>query len=452
MTRENILVAGATGSGKSKATVRDALSWKGPVIVLDWHFHSTGFDVLSHAPTNRLLYDNLSDTEQGLNWEFFPRSNHPHRDRRAMENDRNAELFKDLLLRRRGDQSLAHSPLLDEWFGGLSQLWVAQENTLPLTVLPFAFQPGSREFDALITGCTNRAVQWKFEQLRNLTPRALRAEVGAAARLIQGTFGSPSIAARSSGRPFDFAAFMQSSGILVIERGEILSADAAGTMMGAIILRTIDYAKRRPHPHPPILLVLEEANNAGLIGKHESQALAETRKYGLFFRIVVQSPTFPREIEENVFQNTGRHEYFRCGSYEIARRAAQDIAAGMRHLAYSEISRAEQIAQLTTDLLNMAPGWRHVRNHSGSFREYVPLLGTPWTFPSLQTQKLREKLALIYAKPQYAGRTEINRSLPLSTSTPRPPSNLRAPSSPAARLRQRERRPTGDSIDFAESD
>jgi hypothetical protein len=222
-------------------------------------------------------------------------------------------------------------------------------------------------------------------------------------------------------------------------------------MMGAIILKTIDYAKRRPTPFPPLLIVLEEANNAGLLGKYESHALAETRKYGLFFRIVVQSPTFPPDIAENVFQNTGRKEYYRCGSYDVARKAALDIAAGMYFPSDSEISRAEHVARLTTDLLNMPPGTRYVRDQFCSRREYVPLLKAPWTFASLQAKKLREKLARIYTKPQYAGRTAIRPSSNWLPTIPPRPNNLPAPSSPAQRWKQRGRRPADDSIGFAEN-
>jgi hypothetical protein len=68
--------------------------------------------------------------------------------------------------------------------------------------------------------------------------------------------------------------------------------------------------------------------NAGLIGVHESQALSETGKWGLEFHIVIQDPfAFPSaEIQSNVLQNCWRHEWFRQGSPQAARLAAEDIA------------------------------------------------------------------------------------------------------------------------------
>ncbi len=353
-------------------------------------------------------------------------------------------------MRPRGGNAPSPTPLRDEWLQASFDLWLAQQQSKPLSVLPFALMPESREFNQLCQGCTKEATLWKFDQLRGLTPRALRAEVGSALRLLLESFGSPAFVMRCQGKPFDFGGFLQSQGILIIERGNVISAEAASTIMGAIILKTIEHVKRRPIPSPPILLVIEEANNAGLLGRHESQALAETRKYGLFIRIVVQTPTFPPEIEANVLQNCNEKHWMRCGSYEVARKAAQDIAAGFSWLASSDISRAETIAQLTTELLHFDPGWRYVRTPAGSRKEFIPLLRDPWTWPSLQAPKLKEKMARIYARPEYAGRNETRPSSTSSANTLPPQNRSPESSSPADRWKRRERRPTDDSTGFAE--
>src|SRR5947209_7592970 len=97
-------------------------------------------------------------------------------------------------------------------------------------------------------------------------------------------------------------------------------------MMGAVLLRVIHHC--RIGSKSRIVLVLDEAVNARLIGVHESQALAEMGKFGLEFHILVQDPfSFPsQEIQSNVLQNTFRHEWFRQGSPPAARLAAEDIA------------------------------------------------------------------------------------------------------------------------------
>src|SRR5207237_5401816 len=67
---------------------------------------------------------------------------------------------------------------------------------------------------------------------------------------------------------------------------------------------------------------------ADLIGVQESRALSEAGKWGLEFRILIQNPfSFPtEEVRNNVLQNCWRHEWFRQGSPEAARLAAEDIA------------------------------------------------------------------------------------------------------------------------------
>jgi len=130
------------------------------------------------------------------------------------------------------------------------------------------------------------------------------------------------------GATFDFDRFLDERGILILDgssRGN-LSRDAAAIMMGAIVLRVIRHC--RTGARSRVVLVLDEAVNANLIGLHESQALSEAGKWGLQFHMLVQDPlSFPTpEIRSNVLQNCGRHEWFRQGSPEAARLAAEDIA------------------------------------------------------------------------------------------------------------------------------
>src|SRR5207249_3312483 len=113
-----------------------------------------------------------------------------------------------------------------------------------------------------------------------------------------------------------------------------------------------------------------EATNARLLGSPELRGLAETRKNGLFWTLLVQNLDFPGG-HEPVLQNTPRHEWFSCAVYEIARKAATDVASGQWRS--EEESRAEQIARLTDDFMGLTPGWRWVRQGGRSWKEYVKL-------------------------------------------------------------------------------
>src|SRR5205807_2395578 len=106
--------------------------------------------------------------------------------------------------------------------------------------------------------CTLPDVRYKFQQLETLTPRALRAEVGSAARLINAVFRSLAFQARARGG-FDLGGFLQNKGKLIVERGEEIGDDAMRVIMGAIVLLVIEHAKRRPRPYPPIHIYIDEA-------------------------------------------------------------------------------------------------------------------------------------------------------------------------------------------------
>src|SRR5439155_3339204 len=118
-----------------------------------------------------------------------------------------------------------------------------------------------------------------------------------------------------------------------------------------------------------VVLVLDEAVNAGLVGLYESRALAEAGKWELECHVLIQDPFgFPSaEIRSNVLQNCWRHEWFRQGSPEAARLAAEDIATPLldplrvHHTEYRTRSTEADYERV------------HTRSHSESFSPH----GTP---------------------------------------------------------------------------
>jgi hypothetical protein len=228
---------------------------------------------------------------------------------------------------------------------------------------------------------------------------------------------------------------------LIVERGEEIGDDTMRVIMGAIVLLVIDHAKRRPVPHPPIRIVIDEATNARLVGGPELRGIAETNKNGLYWDFLVQNLDFPGGAD-TVLQNCVRHEWFGCPYYDLARKAATDIVAG---LASSLVSRAERIAGLADQIMNLPAGWRWVRDTAGSRKEYVPLLENPWPdWPGLRDAKLQEKLRCIYARPEY-GAAATPTSSPSSSATLPPPNSSPAVSSPAERWQRAKRKPADGS-------
>lgn len=408
-------------------------------VICDPHKQSLAQTALTHA-TGNILYERLSDIRQTLGFSLLSPSTNPDPMLRLLENQQRGEAFVAILLRRRDAEGMAGTPLMEEWMLAAIQLYLFQSKPKPLALLPFAFMPGTSEFVSLVRDCTLPEIHYKFGQLERLTPRALRAEVGSAARLVNGVFRSPAFTSRCSGT-FDLGAFLQEKGILIIERGDEIGDDTMRVIMGAIILLVIDHAKRRPKPYPPIRIYIDEATNARLVGGPELRGLAETSKNGLYWEFLVQNLDFPGGSDA-VLQNCLRHEWFGCPYHELARKAAIDVVSG---LPRNEQSRAERLDELTHDIMTLPPGWRWVRDPSGSRKEYVPLLENPWPdWPGLRDAKLQEKLQWIYARPEY-GDPSVLPSWSSSGDTPPPPSKLPEDSSPALRFRRGRKKPADGS-------
>ncbi len=436
----NVLKVGATRKGKTlSAAAEIANAPHEAVIVLDPHTQSLAQAVIMHV-TGNVLFERLSDVRRTLGFDFLTPSTHSDAVVRQLENERRSAAFVDILLRRRKADSMASSPLMDEWISALILCFLSQARRKPLTILPFGFMPDTPEFAALARDCTLPEIRHKFQQLEKLSPRALRAEVGSALRLISPVFRSPAFSRRCRGG-FNLGAFLERKGRLVMERGDDIGDDTMRTIMGAIDLLVIDYAKRRRTPYPPIRVYIDEATNAGLFGTPELHGLAETNKNGLYWTPIVQNLDFPGGAEA-VLQNCLRHEWFGCPNYDLARKAAVDVLAG---LAPNEQSRAERLEALTHEIMNLPPGWRWVRDPSGSRREYVPLLQNPWPdWPGLRQAKLQERLQCIYSRTEYRVPDDQPSENFLEQETRRR-AKSRGDSSPARRLKRPARKPPDSS-------
>jgi hypothetical protein len=434
---QNVVRIGAPGSGKTLATARSGVESDGAEVDFDPAKESFAQEVLTHAKGN-LLYAKLSDLRHTLGFELGKPSTHADPVMRQQENHLQAEALADILLYRRQATGMATTPLMEEWVMAAIMLVLFQRTAKPITWLPFAFMPGTEQFAALVRDCELKEISHKFKQLEGLKPRALRAEVGSAMRLINSVFRSLVFAAWSMGG-FDLGAFLDKGGKLVIERGDEIGQDTMRTIMGMILLLVIEHAKRRPSALPTIRVRIDEAANAGLLGHTELKAAAEHNKRGLYFEFILQKA--PSQLED-LLQICHRHEWYCCPNYELARKAAVDIVAGLK---IGDESRPQRIAKITDEIMNLDPGWRWVRDQKGSRKEYVPLLENPWPdWPGLRESKFQEKLQWIYARPEYGGRDTPPSSISSNDTPPRPTSSP-VDSSPAERWRRGKRKPADGS-------
>jgi hypothetical protein len=437
------LHCGTTGCGKSTAAARSIATERGSSLNGDPHENSMARRALE-AATGNVLFDCLSDPVRWIPFNLMSfltaQNNCP--------DERFLELFTAILLLHTGAESVASSPLKEEWLVGALLLLVHQRAPKSPLLLPFAFLPNTPQFEDLVRDCVLPEIKSKFEALTDMTPRALRAEVGSAARLVSAVFRSEAFRRRLQGG-LDLAAFYQNKGKLIVEAGNRVSEAARGVIINTLVVLTIEIAKQRPKPEPVIKIRLDEANNCKLVTPHVLKGIAELRKYGVFFELYVQNLNFPCDPEV-VLQNCRIHHWYAQGSRELARKAATDVSAGLR--PEGEETRADLVERLTNDLLFFQPGWRWSRYPWGSKKEYVPLFRLPYPdWPGYKEAKLQEKLCAIVSRPEYrttdppsGGGPETPGSTPSSPSSP-PPSPRSPRSSLAERLNNERRTQTGGS-------
>ncbi|HYH66530.1 MAG TPA: hypothetical protein VD866_17685 [Urbifossiella sp.] len=418
----NVLKVGATRKGKTLSGVADIVAHpEEAAIIFDPHPDSLAMAALTHVEGN-VLFVRLSDIDHPLGFALLTPSSHPDPRKREMENQKRAEVFTDILLHRRGSDGLAGTPLMEEWTMAALMLFLYQRTPLPLRLLPYAFSPGTDEFERLVGGCTLGEIKAKFRQYAGMPPRTQRSEAGSTQRLFNAVFRSQAFTAFSGGG-FDLPRFLDNKGRLIFEKGEDVSDDAMRVIYGAVSHLVIDYAKARKSPFPRWRIHTDEATNAGLFSPNvEGKALKETSKNGLNFTIYVQDLEFPGG-SDGVLQNCLRHEWFGCPLYDLARKAAVDILSG---LPATDEARAARLEWLTTDVMNLGPGWRWVREPRGSWKEYVPMLASPWpNWPGLRDAKLKEKLEKTWQRSEYG-----TPALPWSGAPCTPPSSSSSGSSP----------------------
>jgi hypothetical protein len=337
MTKDvrHIFACGATRSGKSEAElvrlVALAKANDCAIVLLDppgtlakkflLHLDLLGL-------TRRVIYDRLADTDRIPGYDWLVPSTHLDPLQREAENDERIREFASVLLRRRGIQDMATVPLIEETLLAALQLYINQGSVVPLHWLADAFDAHSEAHARLLVNCTADETVRRFREFALLSRTRRREETAPAERILRAVLRSPAFRVRSGSATFDLRSFLDGRGILILDGSSTgnLSRDAASVMMGAVILRTIQHC--RSGSTTKVVLVLDEAVNAGLVGLYESRAIAEVAKWALEFHILVQDPFgfATEEIRSNVLQNCWRHEWFRQGSPDAAKFAAEDIA------------------------------------------------------------------------------------------------------------------------------
>ncbi len=461
----NRLICGSTRCGKSTAEIIEiiaaAMTPATAVVVVDPHAMSLAWNALvqlvSRGMRKRVLFDQLGNLDRVLGYRFLRPSRAKDSNRREAENEQTIREFMDVLIRRRDVQSLASHPLTEEYIFDAISLVIYQTVESLASDIQFAFEIHENRFRELVAGCTKTSVKQKFQAIKSGEIKP--GQYASARRLIRSVCSSPAFTLRCH-RSFDLTRFLNSRGVLLVEGAPSgISPDTANTIMGAIVLQVIHYVRSREKAFPRVLLVLDEATNAALLGSagHEVRALAELQKKGLDVHILVQSPTFASSfVEDGVMTNCIEHHWFFSANDAVAQKAARDLGDPEYRARIRDLRQGQRFIK---------------RLNRVSFDQVTPL-DDLWSWPGLGEKKAKQALTEILKRNEYwspstcqvnnppkqpnepsqlpnllqGEPTQSNESLPLQTDTSASP-DTSIPSSPADRLRiarqQRCERPEG---------
>ena len=395
----NRLICGSTRCGKSFAEVVEIViaamvgvmtsAHKMAVVVIDPHVHSLAGNAFKYlvacSQTDRILFDRLSSFHRVLGYQFLQPSRASNPLQREAENDQTVKEFVDVLGRRKDAESLAKNPLTEEHaVDGLSHI-INQDQPTPDSHFQYAYSPETDEFSELLEHCTKSDLKQKFQAVAD---GRIKPGLYAPAKRLFRSICTPAFTARCH-NTFDLNGFLDDAGILLVEGGsESNSQDAANTVMGGLGMKVIQYVRSRRRPTPRVLLVLDEATNAKLVGAagHEVRAMAELQKKGLDIHVLVQSPNFPNPfIEDAIFTNCIEHQWFFTANDAVARKAAADLGDPSYRERVRSLRRGERfIKRLNRVTFNTVKG-----------------LPDPWAFPGLAERKAVAAYKKIIARPEY---------------------------------------------------
>ena len=332
LANRHVFMVGGSGSGKSTAEVKElveeAKQNNSAIVCIDPH-GPMARDLFAHLCSrglqDRVIYDRMRDLDRVLKWEFLSpsRAKNPHE--RKGENQTRCEGFAEILLRRRGQSSAKDTPNIEKWLLAALNLYIYQRSRTPLADIRYAFSFEHPKFHKLLEGCTDEDTRYVFEEAISKG----NTQYEAAAKIIDGSLRSVAFHLRTEhSGGFDFERHLNNKGIVIVEGGAggALSEDAMITMMGAIILKTLNFLEERGRMYPHVILSLDEATNYNLIGEagHEVKALATHRKFGLAMHIMVQKlPSY--DITTSVMTNCATRKYFKAGHISIASVLGADL-------------------------------------------------------------------------------------------------------------------------------
>lgn len=257
------------------------------------------------------IYDMVAQTSGVPGYPVVTPSTNEDPDQREAENRNTIEEVKALLVAAEGKIDTQGSMMIDEGLTDALKLYLHGNAHRDFSRLQHCFRPTpiGREF---LASCTDQETRERFEAYHEMNPRDWAFQCRPAVTRLKRI--AESVHFRKRCRPtFDMRAFLNRGGILMLDgesRGNLSRTDLP-LVFNLVMLNVIQLA--RNGLTRPVIIIIDEGANTGILNLHVARALAEAGKWGLQFDISIQNPlSFSHpEIGDSLFQNCGKVYAFR---------------------------------------------------------------------------------------------------------------------------------------------
>lgn len=331
---ESCSVIGGSGTAKSTCAMLDVYEEVGRKAILLADFQrSSAMTLLGmlEGEYPNVIVDDLSRRDRVIPLCLLRSGNDEWESRQYRED------FFDLL-GRKGEESIHDAPL--KLFGVESACTVFQKQDTrpPIESLRYVFKPWSPWHHYLVNNCTDIVVRELLLKLRKNMHEATRQSLyGPAERKLDAVLSDPAIALRDSDKPVDMQRIMDEKTVVMVIGGQ--SPEAFRMIAGAWSQEFIHFFEHGGKGKARV--ILEECTNYGLVGSPELRSLNTSRKTGLSWTFIMQSPSEDDDTLENMEQNCGKRIAHRCPSERTARHVAGSLLGTLEpHKVHHTTERA----------------------------------------------------------------------------------------------------------------
>jgi hypothetical protein len=316
---EHILIAGPTGLGKGELIKRLTAELDAPdapdgpalmAIDCDGKLSLDMAILRQHrAASGTVIYDEIRRPGRGIGIGFPQPSTDADRQVAEAENREKTAFLKSFIGSFQGEMDLVKTVMIDEVADDLGSLVFDKNGTAGVMDLLASFQFHTAQYRALKEACWNTLTRGKWSEHESLPPIEWRAKLVPLRRRIEKILRRVQLRNRTQ-ITVNLAAFLNDGGWFLVGAGSEgdLGREDATKLCRLILFVLIGLAWSRKLTRR-VIVILDEGMGLKLIDATLARALAELRKHGIQFVLVIQDPLTLDEATRKAVMDNCRFKY-----------------------------------------------------------------------------------------------------------------------------------------------